>query len=106
MLIVMVYNTCLLIYSKCITRLINLKHVIEWSAADFVIILLNYFVLAITKYMRPNVNRIISILICVTNHHLTIKQTYLANVSNEEFVIAVRACVAYHKATTTWSNGA
>ena len=33
-------------------------------------------------------------------------KTYLADVSNEEFVIAVRACVANHKATTTWSYGA
>ena len=33
-------------------------------------------------------------------------KTYLADVSNEEFVIAVGACVANHKATTTWSNGA
>ena len=36
---------------------------------------------------------------------LTIK-TYLTDVSNKEFRIAVRACVANDKATTTWSNGA
>ena len=41
---------------------------------------------------------------CSTPTPFTI--TYLADVSNEEFVIAVRACVANHKATTTWSNGA
>ena len=42
---------------------------------------------------------------CNTPTPFTIN-TYLADVSNEKFVIAVRACVANHKATTTWSNGA
>ena len=47
-----------------------------------------------------------SIPLYVTNHQPLATKTYLADVSNKEFVITVRACVANHKATTTWSNGA
>ena len=56
--------------------------------------------------MLPKKNSIMFYLsMCNKPPPFTLK-TYLADVPNEEFVIAVGACVANHKATTTWSNGA
>ena len=77
-----------------------------WSAADFMIFLITYIDFAIMDLCSQGKIESCSILLCVTNHQLSTIKTYLADVSNKEFVIAVRACVANHKATTTWSNSA
>ena len=79
---------------------------IEWSAADFVHFLVKYIALAIINLCSQIKIESCFIPLCVTNHQPLATKTYLADVSNKEFVIAVRACVANHKATTTWSNGA
>ena len=55
--IVMKYNTCLWIYSKFSTRFINLRHMIEWSASDFVIFSVKYIVFCYNgNFVQPKEN--------------------------------------------------